>query len=445
MQVEISFVEEHRKKLLKKIIGILLLILVMMMPVRFFQHASAQLFVDLLFFLVLLYGYRGLANDSISYKGLSRALVFFGLMATFHLLLNVHREHMYIVWFSTIIYFIFYFFSTRESLLWSFLTGAGLYLVYLYDPSALQMSFREYLVWGSNVLIVVLLIYWYQGIVDTFLKRLLDAQEQLGSEVESKTEELRTINENLEKRISEELQKVHDQNQIIITQSRQAQMGEMLSMIAHQWRQPLTAISATSSLIELKATVGQLDQKSLIRQAQDISRNVQYLSTTIDDFRNFFKPNKELRKIDYDMLIDAVLGIIQASLTDKNITVHRKLSCHASFYGYPNELKQVLLNLIKNAEDALIENESREPFVRIETRREGPHCILEISDNGGGIPDEIIGEIFDPYFSTKDKKIGTGLGLYMSKTIIEDHCRGNLSVINAGDGALFRIVLEIVE
>ena len=234
-------------------------------------------------------------------------------------------------------------------------------------------------------------------------------------------------------------------DQQLIQQSRLAQMGEMISMIAHQWRQPLAAISATSATIELKASFHRLTDDVAIEKAQTISRYSQQLSETIDDFRNFFKPNKEKAETSYDEIVRSVLGIIEVSITTKNIQLFQELNCHETFTTYPNELRQVVLNLVKNAEDAVVEKAIKKPYIKVLTYTEDDRYILEVSDNAGGIEEEIIGNVFDPYFSTKRAKEGMGLGLYMSKMIIEEHCGGELSVNNGSDGAVFKIRLKGLE
>ncbi len=261
-------------------------------------------------------------------------------------------------------------------------------------------------------------------------------------EIEHKTEALKRLNENLEERVAKEVIKNIDKEKQLVQQSRMALMGEMLSMIAHQWRQPLNAISATSASIELKAGLNRLDNASAIEKAQDISDFTQHLSETIDDFRNFFKSNKEKKETSYDEIIKSVMGIIKVSLINKNIQLSQDLNCHETFVTYSNEVKQVVLNLIKNAEDVLLEKEVEDPYIKIETYTKEGQYTLKVSDNAGGVPKEIIDNIFDPYFSTKKSKEGTGLGLYMSKMIIEEHCGGELSVQNDKDGAVFSVVLS---
>ena len=255
-------------------------------------------------------------------------------------------------------------------------------------------------------------------------------------------DKIKRLTNTLQEEVKHQLEQIREKDKQLMHQSRMAQMGEMLSMIAHQWRQPLAAISATSASLELKAGMNRLDNETAQQKARDISDFSQHLSSTIDDFRNFFKPNSKKIETHYDELMTSVLQIMATSIKNKNIELIQDLNCRGRFMANPNEIKQVILNLIKNAEDALIEKQIKNPTIKISTYKENNKHILEISDNAGGIPKDIIVNIFDPYFSTKLKKEGTGLGLYMSKTIIEEHCNGELSVSSSKEGAVFRIAID---
>jgi len=246
-----------------------------------------------------------------------------------------------------------------------------------------------------------------------------------------------TESELLTLKVKEEEEKNRFQIEMMKEQSRLVQMGEMLSMIAHQWRQPLSAIAAAAGSLQLKAKRDKLNKETLIEIAEKITGFSLHLSSTIDDFRNFFKSNKMSTTTDFEVILQSVLSIIEGSLEKNSITLKINVKDVKKFTSYENELKQVLLNLMKNAEDALIENEISEPRIEINIEREK----FMIEDNAGGIPEDIIDKIFDPYFSTKMKKDGTGLGLYMSKMIIEDHCNGQLQVTNNVNGALFTITI----
>jgi PAS domain S-box-containing protein len=239
-----------------------------------------------------------------------------------------------------------------------------------------------------------------------------------------------------EKKTQEELK---NKEKYLMQQSRLAQMGEMISMIAHQWRQPLAAISSTTNSLLLKSIMNKYESDYFNERLQNISDYSQHLSSTIDDFRNFFKKNKEKREITLENIADDSLKITQTALENKNIQIIKEYNNKDKISTYPNELRQVVLNLIKNAEDALIEKDIDDKYIKIKSYKHNNTHILEVSDNAGGIKDENIDKIFEPYFSTKKNKDGTGLGLYMSKSIIEDHCKGKITVSNNKNGAVFKV------
>ena len=294
---------------------------------------------------------------------------------------------------------------------------------------------------GDIILHMSLLMAVLLLVLNYFINYFIGKMNILNKELALKSTELETFNCTLVDNIQKEVEKNRLKDQQLIQQSRLAQMGEMISMIAHQWRQPLAAIGATSASLEIKAKLHKLESADVEKKAHDIAKFTQYLSATIDDFRDFFKPSKEKRDTTYDEAISAVMAIIETSVTNKNIQLQQELNCHDMFSSYPNELKQVILNFIKNAEEVLLEKAVEAPYIKIATYTQEGQYILEVSDNGGGIEEEILAKIFDPYFSTKEKKDGTGLGLYMSKMIIEEHCGGTLSVVNSDEGAVFKIAL----
>ena len=221
-------------------------------------------------------------------------------------------------------------------------------------------------------------------------------REQEKIEVQKALEEL---NLTLEDRISEEVEKNRQKDQQLIHQSRLASMGEMINMIAHQWRQPLSAISSTVQGLNLKLTLKKYDEILFSEKLNDVNRYAQYLSQTIDDFRQFFKTSKEKKEVTLEEVIEKVLGIIQVTLENKRIKLRMDFQSNEPLMTYSNELMQVLLNLVKNTEDVLMENRIENPWIQITTSKLDTNLILEVSDNGGGIPSEIIARIFDPYFN----------------------------------------------
>ncbi len=222
-------------------------------------------------------------------------------------------------------------------------------------------------------------------------------------------------------------------------------MGEMISMIAHQWRQPLSAIASASALINLKAQLNKLDKETALEVSQNIANYTQHLSATIDDFRDFFKQDKEQDTTNFTYLVKSVFSIIRSTLENNNIAVIEELNCKDSFMAYSNELKQVIINLVSNAQDVLVEKKVQSAYIKLKSYSDDENYILEISDNGGGISEDVIDKIFNPYFSTRLKQDGIGLGLYMSKTIVEEHCRGKLSCYNTSDGACFKVELPYAQ
>jgi signal transduction histidine kinase len=219
-------------------------------------------------------------------------------------------------------------------------------------------------------------------------------------------------------------------------------MGEMIGMIAHQWRQPLSAISATISTLQVQHVLRGIDQEELAKELESIEALTQHLSKTINDFRDFFKEEKEKKAVRLHKLVEDSVSIINAIFVAKNITLNTENLCEEEIITYPNEIKQVILNILKNAQDILEERKIENPVVTIKTFVQDEKYCISIEDNAGGIPDEIIDRIFEPYFSTKDSYNGTGLGLYMSKTIIQDHCMGTIEASNTATGALFVICMK---
>ena len=234
------------------------------------------------------------------------------------------------------------------------------------------------------------------------------------------------------------------QQNLLVEQSKSAAMGEMISMIAHQWRQPLTAITATTNNLQIKALIDEkIDTQQLQEELELITNYSQHLSLTIDDFRNFFKPDKIKTESKLEDIIEKAINIIKTSFESKNINLITNYSFNDTLFTYASEIQQVILIILKNAEDILMEKNIENKLIKINTFKENNFAIIQIEDNGGGIAMKIINKIFDPYFSTKKSKEGTGIGLYMSKIIIDEHCLGNLSVKNSTKGATFEIKLPI--
>lgn len=232
-----------------------------------------------------------------------------------------------------------------------------------------------------------------------------------------------------------------EKESMLIEQSRLAAMGEMISVIAHQWRQPLTAIASISTRLKMNIKMNKLDVKLVDEKTDEINNYLQYMSKTIDDFRNFFEPTKNRTSISVNELVDDSMQMLKESFDNKNIKVEIQDVQLGKMYLYKNELIQVILNILNNARDAFEEKHIENAKVSITYYEDMKTQTIQIEDNAGGIPEDIIKKIFEPYFSTKDRKNGTGLGLYICKSIVEKYSNGELLVSNVDKGAQFKIVL----
>ena len=227
--------------------------------------------------------------------------------------------------------------------------------------------------------------------------------------------------------------------------SKMAQMGEMIGNIAHQWRQPLSFISTAASGMKVQKEYSILTDEKFYNYCDQIVEHTHFLSETIDTFRNFIRDNKEIREIILQNEIDNTLKVISSSLSNNYIRLLNKINYDTEIKMLMSmgELSQVIINIINNAKDILLEKKIESPYIEIELYTIDKKVIIAISDNGGGIPSEIIEKVFDPYFTTKHKSQGTGLGLHMSYKIITESLKGKIYVQNTKEGAKFFIELPL--
>ena len=283
---------------------------------------------------------------------------------------------------------------------------------------------------------IVLLIVLFSLLLSVKINKIFKHYQ---NEVESRTKELERLNSSLEVRVIQELN-AHRQKDKMLTQSaKMAEMGDMLSMIAHQWRQPLNQMSFVVMNIESAYEYDELTEDYLTTKVKEANELLEFMSVTIDDFKNYFAPDKEKTSELINDVINQAISLIKKTLDSESIELELEFSSQKEVLIYKNEFIQVVLNLIKNARDALRDLDVENPKIIIKTQDTDFGLNVSFSDNGGGIKEDILEKIFEPYFSTKDEKNGTGLGLYMSKMIIEEHMGGELNVVNANDGAIFEI------
>lgn len=253
--------------------------------------------------------------------------------------------------------------------------------------------------------------------------------------------------EELKDKIQEELDKNRQKDRLLIQQNKMAAMGEMLGNIAHQWRQPLNNVSLILQFIRDSFEYDSFDDKSMDKFIKKANKHIEYMSETIDDFRNFYKPSKLKSSFSLNLCIESLLKMIQGQFNNENIFIH--FSCdELIIYNYENEFKQALLNILNNAKDAILEKKQKKHFnahIKIYTQTYESRVKIFLQNNAGCIKKDIIDKIFDPYFTTKFENQGTGIGLYMTKAIIETNMKGKLEVENLDDAVRFIITLTIKE
>lgn len=259
----------------------------------------------------------------------------------------------------------------------------------------------------------------------------LDLHEKaLKQTIKDKTLELETINENLEKTIHDEVESSRQKDRIMYQQDRLASMGEMIQNIAHQWRQPLNSLMIIIQSFKIKFYNQKLDSSFIDSQTEYGLKIAKNMSETIENFRHFFQPNKLKEPFWLKESILDSIKLIEFVLNQNNIQVLTDFKCDYKIHGYKNAFSQVILNLLKNAQDAMIERQVKEGICEITLEEKYDKIIISLKDNAGGIKEKRFDKIFEPYFTTKHKSVGTGIGLFMTKEIIEKQMQGSIHSTN---------------
>jgi signal transduction histidine kinase len=328
---------------------------------------------------------------------------------------------------------------------WGWVIGTGLYIddiegSILLKKQNLETKIDRYVRIISLVALSLMIVL---GVISLLISQtIVRVFTSYREKVSKKEQSLKEFNKTLTVRINEALEEAKKRDQALLHKSRLAQMGEMISMIAHQWRQPLSEVSGIFMEMETAAKFGKADRKFIERESKEGYKFVNYMSNTIDDFSNFFKPAKTKETFSVTHMCKKAITLAQASLKNKdiNLTLHVKEDTVVN--GYPSEYAQVILNLILNAKETLIERDSKDPTIKIIVDKKEGKSQVSVSDNGGGVDEYDEERIFEPYFSTK-KVSGTGLGLYMSKMIIEENMGGEIFAKNGPQGANFIIKVNL--
>ena len=271
-----------------------------------------------------------------------------------------------------------------------------------------------------------------------YIKKVLDHERSLENE-------LKELNETLEQKIKTEVEKNLKQERVLAESAKMAQMGEMIGNIAHQWRQPLSIISTVSTGVIAQQEIGILDDKTLIKNMEKINDSSQYLSETINTFRDFLKEEKVLKEQTLQANIKSALSIVGTVLKDVNIEIIQEIDYEnlITITMVSGELPQVIINIINNAKDILLERKIKDGWVKLSLSTKNSKAIITIEDNAGGIPKDVLPKIFNPYFTTKHQSVGTGLGLHMSKRIVQESLQGDLYAKNSKNGGMFIIEIPL--
>jgi signal transduction histidine kinase len=370
----------------------------------------------IIFFLICIYYLR---KDKNNYSAITTLIAIIVLLFFNSLILFSKLENIKFIWLFFYIVTFMFLKGNREGL---YLIGI-LFLSLLFShfqtfiPSYLTFDQTIYLIFVLSI--VTLITYFFQAMIDRGYSVILSQNHIL-------QDQLKTIKE---------------QEQMLINQSRFVAMGEMIQMIAHQWRQPLANATLMISNHQIKQMLEDKTEQDDEVLLNDISKTLKYLSGTIDDFQTYFKPDAKIGVANINDVLRQSTEFIGARL--KHYSINLSLTCKDDVFAKANtnELVQVLLNLLNNAIDALKDKKNSEKFIHIYVKNDKNKVEIVVEDNAGGVKDENISKLFEPYFSTKGKN-GTGLGLYMVKMIVEKQFKGSVNIKNIADGLRFSIVLE---
>lgn len=299
-----------------------------------------------------------------------------------------------------------------------------------------EKKFKKFLFTATGVILIFMILFTF-----LMLSIIRDVVKKYKKQVQNRENALESLNQNLSLKVQQGIEQAKQKDKKILEQAKLARIGSMISMIAHQWRQPLSQLSGILMELETTTRFKKVDNNYILNAIDKSDKMIEFMSNTIDDFRNFYKPDKKKEDFYVSNACKKAINIIDATLENLGINLVLDIKDDKKIFGYPTEFSQVILNIISNAKDILIERNIKKPKIEINIESKGVLSIITIKDNAGGIEEKNLEQIFDPYYSTKDLSKGTGLGLYISKLIIERNMGGDLSVSNNNEGAVFKIVV----
>ncbi len=388
------------------------------------------------FGVILLFGFSILRNKKEYYLLLAMTFFILAFILLIIIFFFVPQNSARILWMVALLVFVFFLLDKRGGILFlSLFLLFIFYLIFIDYP----YSVIEFITFFSTILTTSLILFAYEKVKIKEKERLLSYNKTLKNEIDKQTKELNILNEKLEYRVQEELDKRLEQEQMLLRQCRLASMGEMIDSIAHQWRQPLMNINAILMNID-RAVEMKKDKVFIESKIDEVASLTSHMSQTIEDFRDLFKIKKEMTIFYIADVIYDIKKLMKNSLNDIKVSFEKE--SHISIMSYRSEFMQVIITLLNNALEALNERGIKDKRVNILLQEDQENIILSIEDNAGGINASIIEQIFDPYFTTKNSSGGTGLGLYIVKIIIEHNMKGYISVENSKNGAIFTIKIK---
>lgn len=275
-------------------------------------------------------------------------------------------------------------------------------------------------------------------------EELEDLNVTLEERVQEQTKALTKLNQTLEERVKEEVEKNREKDRLLFQQARLASMGEMIANIAHQWRQPLSELNITLYKMNKFRSITEDVDRSFEQSYDHAKKIIAKMSETIEDFRNFFNPNRQTESFLLSCVARESIDIMRGTLEKNEVEMKLNVKCDAEVRGFMNEFSQVLINLINNSMDAFVQKKIKKRliYIEIDTSAQGD-AIIKVCDNAGGIEPDVLDKIFEPYFTTKHASAGTGLGLYMSKMIIHNSMQGTIRAFNDQDGVCFIVTIPV--
>jgi len=404
--------------------------------VRFLEKNYIVSATQFLFAMILMYGFFRLRRDKRFYK-VDTILFFIMFLLYINIIFfYVPQNSLNILWIIFTPILIFFFLNKVAGIIMFLLIFT--FILYLI-ASGYHYNVSEFITLLAAFFVTTFMMYMYEKMKESESQRLREYNLRLKKEVQKQTEELATLNKHLEKRIQEELEKRIIQEKMLICQNRMANMGIMIDSIAHQWRQPLMHINSILMNISRVTESEPKNIEYIDTQIDNIFNVTEQMSQTINDFRNLFKPNKEKERFKLKKLMNTILPLMQKNL--KTIDLTLKIENNLEIYSYQNELSQVLLTILQNAIEAFEEHNITQKEIVIVAKENNSHIDITIGDNAGGIAEKNLPHIFEPYFTTKQHRHGTGLGLYIAKIIIERSMRGKIMVETIKNGTKFTINL----